>query len=528
MEIYIIFIIIFIVVITVLVLLHLDETKHSRKILEYNNLNYNYNKNNMNMNRLSGAPLKSFDPNNLEGYNKTLKNDSRVKLLRNSITNNNVDSIFLDRDNIQKLNHAFTNKLKTNTKITDQKQTGRCWIFSFLNMIRIDLIKDMSLPGDFEFSENYLFLYDKLEKSKYFLQNIFQTKNQSVESRTVTYLLNNAVEDGGTWNMAVNLINKYGVIPKSVMRETFHSGNSRRLNFFLTENLKMIAYQIRESNIDNIEDFIEHKMKDIYKLLVLFLGIPPTHFDWEYTVDTSSDKFKKSKKSKSKEDDKNIKKRINNLTPKVFTEKYLKFNSDEWVLCCNFPSDEYKYYNVYDIRYCNNMIDGEKTKMFNLPIDYIIDFTRKSIDSEQSVWFACDYSKYLSTKHSILSTKTYDYSDLYSNKLAKYDKKINLKYKISVPNHAMLFIGYDKNHNNKVDKWLVENSHGDGNGRSENINYKGAEENGYITMTTDWFKDYVYEVVVKKTLLPSNLRKMLNKNPIVLNPWDCIGCQVAK
>ena len=460
-------------------------------------------------NQNNSTPLtKSFQKEYLPAFQQLYSAEKENKLLENAIANNPVSEVLLENTHAKKISHTFSHRINPTTDVTDQKNTGRCWIFSFLNIFRYQMIRELDLPPDFQLSQSYLSFFDKLEKCHYFLQNIATTKEDDLDSRKINWMLSNTLSDGGNWNMLVNLINKYGVVPENVMPETYQSSHSESLNMFLIENLKRMASQIRSNNIGNISlnDYIYQQTYFIYKLLVIFLGNPPNLFDWEYQTSTNNKITK-----------------LDNLTPLSFANSYLNFNSNDWLVCGNFPIPEYPFYHKYNIRYCNNMIDGQNTEVFNLPISELAYLAKQALDDNQPVWIAADWGKYYSCHHSSLDIDLYDYQ-----RLGYYpiDKGLSLEYKISRPNHAILIIGYNLDSNSKIDRWLVENSHGSSICRKQKDHEPEMKGKGYVTMTSEWFNNYVYQIVVEKRYLSSQLRQALNKQPVEVEPWGAMGCEL--
>lgn len=401
--------------------------------------------------------------------------------------------------------HNFSKEILPKNDITDQKKSGRCWVFSFLNMIRYPIIKKFSLPKDFQFSQTYLYFYDKLEKSLYFLQNIVATSHYDIESRVVDWLLSNPVIEGGTWNMVENLIQKYGIVPKSAMPETYQTENTTELNRLLYKNLKRVAMVIRKQQINGEDStyYIQEELYNIYRILVYFMGSPPVNFTWGYENQLTN---------KIITDE--------NITPIEFSANYLQLNVDNWVVCGNYPLDKYPFYKIYNVEYCNNMVDGIPTRILNLPIEYIEKFTKNSIDNNTPVWVAIDNNSFYNCQHSTLDTNVYDYSEL---NFKIIDKGSALEYGISAPNHAVIIIGYNINEYGNVDRWLIENSHGNDDCKVGKSHEENREGNGYITMTNEWFKKYLFEIVIYTRHIPNNILQLLNDPPVQLNPWGSIG-----
>ena len=445
-------------------------------------------------------------PNLLKKFRNEYNKDYIHSLLENGISENTIESLFLERDIMQKYNYIFSNKIKINQNITNQFNTGRCWLFSFTNILRNDLIRDYNLPENFNLSNTYLFFYDKLEKCNYFIDNVLDNLDKDFNSDLIKYLIKDPVTDGGNWHMAVNLINKYGILPEANMRESYQSTNSKYLNYFLKDNLLIYMNKIRKLYAKKGKKYFTKKqisklkteiLCHIYKILCYFLGKPVSNFDWSY--------YDNNKKYEL----------VKNLTPLTYYKKIMNFNPNEYVICVNYPVKEYPYDKIYNIKYCNNMINGKNTEMINLPINKLIKYCKKSIDDNEGIWFGSDVGKYMYNWKGILDTDIYNFENLYNTDMLT--KNEALLYKQSEPSHAMVIIGYDKNKNNKITKWLVENSWGK----------KGDMDNeGYLRMSNNWFKKYVYSIVVKKKYMDPKIVKLFkNKGNFKdVEPWGYMGC----
>ena len=447
----------------------------------------------------------SITPELLKKFRKGYNKDTINSLLENGISENTVESLFLERDIIQKYNYIFSKKINTQD-ITNQLSSGRCWLFSFTNILRPDLIEKYNLPKSFTLSNNHLFFYDKLEKCNYFIDNVLATLDKEFDSELIQYLIKDPISDGGNWHMAINLINKYGILPESNMRESYQSENTEYLNYFLKDNMIIYMNKIRNKYLKlgtkiflkkNVSKLKEEILSHVYTILCYFLGKPVTHFDWSYYDTKNKYKIKR------------------NLTPLKFYNNIMDFDPDEYVICINYPIDKYPFNKIYNVKYCNNMSNGRKTEMINLPIEKLIKYCKKSIDNKEGVWFGSDVGKYYYDWAGILDTNIYNFENLYdSNMLTKSEQ---LLYKQSEPSHAMVIIGYDEN-NKKITKWLVENSWGEDDGDDDN--------EGYLRMSNNWFKKYVYSIVVKKKCLSPKVLKIFKnkKNYIDVEPWGYIGC----
>lgn len=428
----------------------------------------------------------------IKKFSKEIDSDQHT-IIRNAVSNNKLKDITKNTSKLQKINRVFSKEIDIKVKNTNQKNSGSCWIFAFLNLIRLSMVKKYNLEEEFELSQNYLFFWDKLEKSNFFLHNIIKTKKHSLESREVQYFLSEPVSDGGQWNMLVNLVNKYGIIPKKCMNETFSSSNTVELNNILNNKLRDIAYEIRNKNISNKD--IERYLNEIYEMLVMFLGEPPSIINWEY-YSVKKEKYKYNK--------------IENISPLNFYKKHIPFNVDDMICLVNAPCKTKPFYNIYDLKYFGNTVEGHNSNFINIPINEMIKIAKKSLDNNDTIWFGSDVDQFLDENKGILDTDYFNYNLIFKN-INKLKKGNRLDYGISRITHAMLIKGYNKS-NNKIDKWLVENSWGDEN-----------EINGDLIMSNNWFKEYVYEIVVNKKYISQKISNVLVKKPVLLEPWEPLG-----
>ena len=422
----------------------------------------------------------------INGFSKKFNENNTNLLAKNTISSNPLKNVLLNQDILQKRRKIFTKKIEIDSKIADQESSGRCWLFAFLNVIRLKMIKKYKLPSEFEFSQNYLFFWDKFEKSNLFLHTMIQLKKEPIESRLISYFLSNPISDGGQYNMIISLVNKYGIIPKVCMAETYHSSNSSELEEVLNNKLRDYAEKIRNSkNFD-----IKHALEEIYRLLVIFLGEPPKDIVWEFY---NNKKYKKIA-----------------TTPLQFYKKYVPFRVDDMITLINAPMKNRPFYNIYDIKYFGNVIDGEKTNYINCPIEDIIKISKKSIDGGDAFFFGSDVNMNFNTKIGLMNNDLFDFDKFFQFNI-DMDKGKRLEYGISRINHAMMIRGYNEE-NKKINRWLVENSWGD-----------SGEFEGDIVMNHNWFIENVFEIVVNKKYIPKNILAVLKKKPILLEPWDCFG-----
>ena len=433
---------------------------------------------------------------NIRKFNKSFNSSTSNQLARNALIQNDINKVAVHWENFSKINHIFSNTISKQLPVTNQKSSGRCWGFAGLNLLRLEIVKNYNL-SNFEFSQNYFMFWDKLEKANYFLENILKTLDQNYDSRLMMHLLQAPVQDGGQWDMFVNLIEKYGLVPKSVMPETNHSSKSSMMNYFLTHKLRECAFILRKSKkprttIKQLRSKKEEMMSVIYSLLCMFLGNPPIKFDW--SIKDKNNKFT----------------RFNNVDPLDFYRKFTKVKLKNKVCLINAPMSNKKMNELYTIDFLGNVVGGNIIKYANVEINELKKAAIKSIKNNEAVWFGCDVGKMFNRELGIMDMDLYDYEKLFDTKF-KMNKASRLEYGDSAMTHAMLFTGVDLKRNTPS-KWRVENSWGDKNG-----------DKGYYLMSDSWFDEYNYEVVVDKKYLSNKTLEIFNREPHNLEPWDPMG-----
>ncbi|EQC28630.1 hypothetical protein SDRG_13709 [Saprolegnia diclina VS20] len=424
--------------------------------------------------------------------------EPRFKLARNTVTSTEWGPALMDRSHVQSLNHVFSKRLP-DAKICNQKSSGRCWLFACSTLMRRALQKKYNLDPDFELSQTYLFFWDKLEKCNWCLENVIATADEPVDSRLVQYILTDPTCDGGQWEMIVNVVEKYGVVPKNVYGEFISSELSAHLNVFLKSKLREFAEELRSLHASGIEiESIRARkaemMQVIHRILIIHLGTPPTKFDFSV-----QDKEKKHVY-------------FPDLTPQAFYAEHVPVKVSEMVSIVNDPRHDYDITMTVDK--LGNVVGGKRVFYINTPIDALWKYAKTTIDNDLPVWFGCDVGKASSLKKlGIMSTKLYDFDLAFGTTLGQ-DKAGRLRHKESEMTHAMVFTGYNvKPDEEKPDKWRVENSWGTERGDS-----------GYDVMTADWFDEHMYQVVVDKaSLTPEHLALLEANDPIVLPAWDPMG-----
>ena len=433
----------------------------------------------------------------IKSFQSNFSKNDKFRVTRNALTISNLNDIATNWDAYSKINHNFSDVVKGElSKVTNQKSSGRCWGFAGLNLMRISVCKKHKLKN-FEFSQNYFMFFDKLEKSNYFLENILSTLDESYESRLISWLLSEPVNDGGQWDMFTNLIEKYGAVPQSVMPESYQSSNSRFMNVLLTRKLREYASVLRNdyqsgTKITTLRKNKADMMNTIYSMLCMFLGTPPEKFDWTFT--NKKGKFRK----------------YDNLTPLTFVKEHMELELKDKVCLIHCPMSNKKMNELYTVKYLGNVVDGDDIRYANVPINELKKAAIKSLKKNEAVWFGCDVGKWLNYSKGVMDLDIFDYENLFDISF-NMDKATRLEYGESVMTHAMLFTGVDIV-KDKPKKWRVENSWGD----------KGGDK-GYYLMTDKWFDQYNYEVVVDKKYLPKEILAIFDKEPQELPPWDPMG-----
>ena len=409
------------------------------------------------------------------------------KVFKNVNTKIPFNKLVIKSDYIQNKKRVFKNTIDVEVKITDQKESGRCWLFAFMNVIRIPMIKKYKLGPEFEFSQNYLFFYDKLEKANYFLNYIYNNKNKSLEDDKLISLLSNLTGDGGQWHMFVNLIEKYGIIPKTNMDDHFHSENSESLGEFYNNFLRKGAQRIRKSK-GNKRKLLNELLYECYKILVIFLGEPPERITWGY---------------KKMGDKKKIYKVVENVTPLDFYKKHVPYNANNKICLINYPCNKQPFYKLYNVDLSLNISGDRREQFINVPINIIEKAITKSIDNKEAIWCGVDWGKFTSNDEGFLDQDGFNYKDIfgYNNEMDKCD---SLNYRQSSPNHAVTIKGYNFE-KGKTNGYLVENSWGDETG------FKG---NFY--MSRNWLNSYGYCFVVDKKCVSKKELSVLKQKPVTL------------
>ena len=385
----------------------------------------------------------------------------------------------------------------TKDKVSDQKASGRCWMFAALNTFRHKMIAGFQLE-DFELSQAHTFFWDKYEKSNWFLEQVLATADQELTSRKVKFLLDTPQQDGGQWDMVVSLFEKYGVVPKSVYPESISSSNSRELNQILNKLLRQDAQILRElvaegANSADLQAKKEELLQEVFNFLAMNLGLPPRQFDFSYR-DKDNNFHSES-----------------GLTPQVFFKKYVDLKLDDYVSIINAPTVDKPYGKSYTVEMLGNVVGSKPVRYLNVEMDRLKELAIAQMQAGETVWFGSDVGQSSNRKAGSMADGMYDFTSSMDIQLTQ-DKAGRLDYSESLMTHAMVLTGVDLDENGKAKKWKVENSWG------EKVGNKG-----YFVASDAWMDEYTYQIVVRKEFLTAAELAAYEAEPLVLAPWDPMG-----
>lgn len=385
----------------------------------------------------------------------------------------------------------------TKDKVSDQKASGRCWMFAALNTFRHKMIANFQLE-DFELSQAHTFFWDKYEKSNWFLEQVLATADQELTSRKVKFLLDTPQQDGGQWDMVVSLFEKYGVVPKSVYPESISSSDSRELNQILNKLLRQDAQILRELRAEGAESAElqtkkEELLQEVFNFLAMNLGLPPRQFDFSYR---DKDNHFHSESG---------------LTPLTFYQKYVDLKLDDYVSIINAPTADKPYGRSYTVEMLGNVVGSKPVRYLNVEMNRLKELAIAQMQAGETVWFGSDVAQSSNRKAGVMAEGMHDFTASMDIRLTQ-DKAGRLDYSESLMTHAMVLTGVDLDENGKAKKWKVENSWG------EKVGNKG-----YFVASDAWMDEYTYQIVVRKEFLTAAELAAYEAEPLVLSPWDPMG-----
>jgi len=422
--------------------------------------------------------------------------NSKYAAIENAISHNGLLASLEKRSAAVENTPVFSLDL-TKDKVSDQKASGRCWMFAALNTFRHKMIAGFQLE-DFELSQAHTFFWDKYEKSNWFLEQVIATADQELTSRKVKFLLDTPQQDGGQWDMVVALFEKYGVVPKSVYPESISSSDSRELNQILNKLLRQDAQILRELAAEGAESAElqakkEELLQEVFNFLTMNLGLPSRQFDFSYR------------------DKDNHFHSASGLTPLTFYQKYVDLKLDDYVSIINAPTADKPYGRSYTVEMLGNIVGSKPVRYLNVEMDRLKELAIAQMKAGETVWFGSDVAQSSNRKAGVMVEGMHDFTASMDIGLTQ-DKAGRLDYSESLMTHAMVLTGVDLDENGKAKKWKVENSWG------EKVGNKG-----YFVASDAWMDEYTYQIVVRKEFLTAAELAAYEAEPIVLAPWDPMG-----
>lgn len=429
----------------------------------------------------------------LQQIKKSYGGSATDKAMRNIMVNQSPAKLAMNYENTTKFDSHFSNRVVSKA-VTDQKSSGRCWMFTGMNVMRNKAIRKHNLPDNFQFSQAYTFFYDQLEKSNLFLQAIIDTYRKPMTDQEVEWLFKNPIGDGGQFTGIANLVEKYGLVPSDVMPETYNTNNTSSISNLLSLKLREFGLELRTMATqkgvtpDKLNSRKTEMLGTIYRMLALTMGEPPTEFTWT----------ERNAKGEAVSTE--------TYTPMSFYEKYAKTDFSKYYMVMNDPTRE--YYKVYEIQYDRHVYDGQNWRYINLPMSEIAPMCIASIKDSTMMYFSCDVGKFLDRDKGFMDPDNFDYGSLMGTTFGM-DKKQRVSTFASGSSHAMTLCAVDLDKDGKPIKWMVENSWG------PNYGYQGN-----LIMTNNWFNEYMFRVVLEEKYIPANIRALLQQTPVMLPAWD--------
>ena len=420
--------------------------------------------------------------------------DDKNKILRHALSKNSLYAVTSSQDADPEMDFNFDINIKT-MPATNQKASGRCWLFAATNVCR-EIIANKCEMSNFELSQSYLAFYDRLEKANYLLESVIELLDKEYDDRTLAFLLQNGVGDGGQWDMFVNLVNKYGLCPKNVFPETSTSSGTRETAQVINFNIRKFASDAKKLNAEKglkaVRKAKEELLDKIYTLLSDAYGLVPSTFDFEYTDKDGNYKLAKG------------------FTPLSFKDKFLGDTLNDFVSLINAPTKDKPFGKTYTVAYLGNVVGGKEVTHLNVTMDRMKELILAQLKDNRIVWFGSDVGFYGDRELGVWDDQKFDLETPFGLSLIM-DKGESLDYHASQMNHAMCITGVSFK-DGAPRKWKIENSWG-----------KDRAKDGYYIMSNTWFDQFVYQAVVDKKYLNEKERKALKEKPIVLKPWDPMG-----
>lgn len=445
--------------------------------------------------RPAAAGNGAITPDLIQACRIEFASNPAYRLAMNACSHGNVDEIALNRQVLASVDWHFSHEVPTGS-ISNQKRAGLCWMFASFNWLRVEVINKLKLDT-FEFSQNYLLFWDRLEKANRFLNAMVAMRDRTPDDRTVDFLLRDPSSDGGEWHMVANLIRKYGMVPKTAMADTANMTDSTFLN-------KVLHYKLREAAAlffalhragakpAEVEEARQKALSEIYRILCILLGEPPERFDFTYR------------------DKKNKFHAHRGLTPQEFYQQFVGMDLDDYAWVMSSPLESTPYHETFYIEQFNNVVEGDPGIFLNVPMPELKDLAVRLLKDKQAILFGCDVLQASNRKLGIMDPQVLDYELLFDMPF-RMDRAQRMEFLQARLTHNMVILGVDMVDDRPV-KWKIENSWGDEHGQK-----------GIFQMSDSWFDEYVYALVVNKKVLSKQQLAQLKKKPTVLPPWHALA-----
>ena len=428
----------------------------------------------------------------MERLRSSYKNTPSDRAIRNAMGATSIDKLAANADVSSRPADAKMSHRVKSSGITDQKSSGRCWLFTGLNVLRSQMMAKHHLP-ELKLSQNYNFFYDKLEKANVFYEEIIKSADSPMDDRRVQWLFQNPLSDGGQYTGLSDNIMKYGVVPAEVMGESFSANNTSRLRSLISLKLREDGLKLRSmaaggASKKQLESTREEMLTEVYRMLALALGVPPTEFTW-----TRRDASGKAVDTRT-------------YTPQQFYREYAGNDlKGDYVMLMNDPTRP--YHALYEIDLDRHSYDGENWTYINLPMEEIKAMAIESIKDSAMMYFSCDVGKFFDRERGVLDLDNFDYASLMGTEFGM-NKADRIRTYASASSHAMTLVGVDLDEAGKPRRWLVENSWGPG------------ANGGHLVITDPWMDEYMFRLVVNRKYVPAKVLDILKQKPVMLPAWD--------
>ena len=423
--------------------------------------------------------------------------DAAYTVAKNAVTSSGLVKSARVPERVAKATRSFTYQVQPQGAITNQKQSGRCWMFAALNIMRFEIMQQWNLET-FEFSQSYPLFYDKLERANWFLCQVLDMVDEPLDGREMAFLLADPLGDGGQWDMFMALVRKYGVVPKEAMPETACSSNTREMDAYLTKLLRGYAAELRRAHeagasADELCDRIPQMMATVRRALCICLGEPPASFD-----------------VRAHDKDKKLVEHLG-MTPLGFYREFLAERFDDYVSVISANTADKPFGRTYTIERLGNVAEAGQVKHLNLPIERLKELALSMLRDNRPVWFGSDVGQSGLRDDGVLDPAAIDVDTIFGTQV-EMDRATRLDYGDSCMTHAMVLQGVDVDASGRTTQWRVENSWG-----------KDFGNDGFYIMDDAWFDEFVYQIAVPKSLLTAEERAAWETEPVNLRPWDPMG-----